>query len=187
MKILLKHGNLINEKGDISNDTDLLINGKVIEKIEKNITDPADEVIDCTDKFITSGFASMHNHSPMNIFKGIAEDVNIDDWFNKEIWPYESKMQDEDIYWGAKLACREMINNGITAFADHYFKSDLIAKACKEIGIKGDIAYTIFGFGGDCREELALAEKFCRDYQNDQWVNPRLGPHSPYMCSPEVL
>lgn len=33
MKILLKHGNLINEKGDISNDTDLLINGKVIEKI----------------------------------------------------------------------------------------------------------------------------------------------------------
>ena len=83
MKILLKHGNLINEKGDISNSTDLLINGKVIEKIEKNITDPADEVIDCTDKFITPGFASMHNHSPMNIFKGIAEDVNIDDWFNK--------------------------------------------------------------------------------------------------------
>ena len=187
MKILLKHGNLINEKGDISNDTDLLINGKVIEKIGKNITDPADEVIDCTDKFITPGFASMHNHSPMNIFKGIAEDVNIDDWFNKELWPYESKMQDEDIYWGAKLACREMINNGITAFADHYFKSDLIAKACKEIGIKGDIAYTIFGFGGDCREELALAEKFCKDYQNDQWVKPRLGPHSPYMCSPEVL
>lgn len=123
----------------------------------------------------------------MNIFKGIAEDVNIDDWFNKEIWPYESKMQDEDIYWGAKLACREMINNGITAFADHYFKSDLIAKACKEIGIKGDIAYTIFGFGGDCQEELSLAEKFCKDYQNDQWVKPRLGPHSPYMCSPEVL
>jgi len=96
-------------------------------------------------------------------------------------------MQDEDIYWGAKLACAEMLNNGITAFADHYFKGHLIAQACEETGIKGDIAWTIFGFGGDCSEELALATKFCEDYKNAQLVNPRMGPHSPYMCSPAVL
>lgn len=123
----------------------------------------------------------------MNIFKGIAEDVHIDDWFNRDLWPYESKMQDEDIYWGAKLACAEMINNGITAFADHYFKGHLIAQACEETGIKGDIAWTIFGFGGDCKEELELATKFCEDYKNNAMVNPRMGPHSPYMCSVDVL
>ncbi len=186
MKTLFKNANLIDHNGDVKTNQDLLvIDGKIAEIGENLVVDG--EIIDCTDKFITPGFVSMHCHTPMNIFKGIAEDVNIDDWFNKELWPYESKMQDEDIYWGAKLACAEMINNGITAFADHYFKGHLIAQACKETGIKGDIAWTIFGFGGDCSEELALATKFCEDYKNDELVSPRMGPHSPYMCSPNVL
>ena len=187
MKTLFKNANLINELGDVLTGKDMLISDGKIAEIGENLVCDDAQVIDCTDRFITPGFASMHNHSPMNIFKGIAEDVHIDDWFNRELWPYESKMQDEDIYWGAKLACAEMINNGITAFADHYFKGHLIAQACEETGIKGDIAWTIFGFGGDCSEELALAAKFCKDYENNPLVNPRMGPHSPYMCSPEVL
>ena len=187
MKTLFKNANLINELGDVLTNHDLLvIDGKIAE-IGVNLCCDDAEIIDCTDKFVTPGFASMHNHSPMNIFKGIAEDVHIDDWFNRDLWPYESKMQDEDIYWGAKLACAEMINNGITAFADHYFKGHLIAQACEETGIKGDIAWTIFGFGGDCKEELELATKFCEDYKNNALVNPRMGPHSPYMCSVDVL
>lgn len=187
MKTLFKNANLINELGDVFTCMDMLIADGKIAQIGENLVCENAQVIDCTDKFITPGFASMHNHSPMNIFKGIAEDVHIDDWFNKELWPYESKMQDEDIYWGAKLACAEMINNGITAFADHYFKGHLIAQACEETGIKGDIAWTIFGFGGDCKEELALATEFCKDYANNPLVNPRMGPHSPYMCSVDVL
>lgn len=187
MKTLFKNANLINELGDVLTNKDLLVEDGKIAKIGEGICCEDAEVIDCTDRFITPGFASMHNHSPMNIFKGIAEDVHIDDWFNKELWPYESKMQDEDIYWGAKLACAEMINNGVTAFADHYFKGHLIAQACEETGIKGDIAWTIFGFGGDCSAELADATKFCEDYKNNPLVSPRMGPHSPYMCSPDVL
>ncbi len=187
MKTLFKNANLIDETGEVKTNLDLLVADDIIAEIGTDLCADGAEVIDCTDRFITPGFVSMHCHTPMNIFKGIAEDVNIDDWFNKELWPYESKMQDEDIYWGAKLACAEMINNGITAFADHYFKGHLIAQACQETGIKGDIAWTIFGFGGDCSEELALATKFCEDYKNDQLVNPRMGPHSPYMCSPAVL
>ena len=187
MKTLFKNANLIDETGEVKTNLDLLVTDGIIAEIGENLCADDAEIIDCTDRFITPGFVSMHCHTPMNIFKGIAEDVHIDDWFNKELWPYESKMQDEDIYWGAKLACAEMINNGITAFADHYFKGHLIAQACQETGIKGDIAWTIFGFGGDCSEELALATKFCEDYKNDELVSPRMGPHSPYMCSPAVL
>ena len=187
MKTLFKNANLIDENGDVKTNLDLLVADGKIAEIGENLSCDDAEIIDCTDRFITPGFVSMHCHTPMNIFKGIAEDVNIDDWFNKELWPYESKMQDEDIYWGAKLACAEMINNGITAFADHYFKGQLIAQACEETGIKGDIAWTIFGFGGDCSEELTLATKFCEDYKDAELVNPRMGPHSPYMCSPSVL
>ena len=187
MKRLFKNANVITHEGDILNYQDILVCDDKIETVGQCSDCEADEIFDCTDKFIAPGFTAMHVHSPMNIFKGIAEDVNIDDWFNREIWPYESKMTEEDIYWGAKLACLEMLNNGITAFADHYFKSDVIAKACKECGIKADIAYTIFGFGGNCDEELKLAEQFVRDYRGDKLISPRLGPHSPYMCSKEVL
>ena len=186
MKILLKNGSVINENGDVYK-ADILIVDSMIAEVAENISESADKTVDCTGKFITPGFASMHNHSPMNIFKGIAEDVHIDDWFNKELWPYESKMQDNDIYWGAKLSCAEMVNNGITCFADHYFKGELIAKAAKEIGIKADIAYTIYGFSGDCTDELAVAEKFISDFKDDGYIAPRLGPHSPYLNSPAVL
>lgn len=187
MNKLFKNANIITHNGDIKNNLDVYVVEGKIQEIGENLTKNDCEIFDCTDKFITPGFVAMHAHSPMSIFKGIAEDVNIDDWFNKEIWPYESKMQDQDVYWGTKLACVEMLNNGITAFADHYFKSDIIAEACKECGIKADIAYTIFGFGGNCDEELKLAEQFILKYQNDDMIQPRLGPHSCYMCSKDVL
>ena len=187
MKILLKNGNIITHEGEVIKNRDLLIENKLISKIGFNLPCEGCEVLDCTDKFIAPGFVAMHTHSPMNIFKGIAEDVNIDDWFNKEVWPYESKMQDEDIYWGTKLAVSEMLSNGITAFADHYFKSDIIARACKELGIKADIAYTIFGFGGDCTQELLQACSFYENFKDDALIKPRMGPHSPYICTENVL
>lgn len=186
MKKLFKNVMIITHEGEILTNQDVLVSGGLIESVGENIQTEA-EVFDCAGKVMTPGFCAMHVHSPMNIFKGIAEDVHIDDWFNREIWPYESKMTEEDIYWGAKLACAEMMNNGITAFADHYFKSDVIAKSCIECGIKADIAYTIFGFGGDCTAELKLAEDFVNQYQNHNLIAPRLGPHSPYMCSKDVL
>ncbi|MBR5004865.1 MAG: amidohydrolase family protein, partial [Erysipelotrichaceae bacterium] len=146
MKKLFKNVNIITHEGDILEHQDVLIENELIREVGTDLKLEDAEVIECGGKYMAPGFVALHAHSPMNIFKGIAEDVHIDDWFNREIWPYESKMSEEDIYWGTKLACAEMLNNGITAFADHYFKSDVIAKAYKQCGIKADIAYTIFGF-----------------------------------------
>ena len=187
MNKLFKNAHIITHEGDVLDGMDVYVVNHKIAEVRPNIDAEDCEIIDCTDKFIAPGFCALHTHTPMNIFKGIAEDVNIDDWFNKEIWPYESKMEDKDVYWGTKLACLEMISNGITVFADHYFRSEIIAKACKECGIKADIATTIFGFGGDCSQELTVAEKFVKDYQHDEMIQPRLGPHSPYLCSKDVL
>ena len=187
MNKLFKNVHIIDHEGNIIRNKDIYVVGTKIEEVGDSLSYENCEVIDCTDKFIAPGFVVMHAHSPMNIFKGIAEDVTIDDWFNKEIWPYESKMEDKDVYWGAKLACIEMIQNGVTCFADHYFKSDLIAQACIECGLKADIAPTIFGFGGDCSQELQYAVDFFTKYQNNDLIQPRLGPHSPYICSKDVL
>lgn len=187
MSTLFQNATLINEQGRLSPHTDLLVEGGLIARIGPHLPAEGARVIDCTGQFLTPGLCNLHAHTPMNIFKGIAEDVNIDDWFNRELWPYESKITDEDIYWGSKLAIAEMAQNGVTAFADHYFGGAMIAQAARECGLRADIAYTAFGFGGDAAAEIQATEDLMDACAGDPLVQVRFGPHSPYMCTPEVL
>jgi len=189
-KILLKYGTIIDESGNIIKNTNVYIaNGKIealLEKEDQNLMDY--EAIDCSGYYITPSFVNLHAHSPMNILKGIAEDVTIDDWFNKRIFPYESKLTEEEIYWGTMLSSAEMINNGVTAFADHYFSQESVYKAIKDMGIRGDIASTIFGISDDYKIQLENAEKFIKEFNGkDSKINLRLGPHAPYTCPGEIL
>ncbi|MBP1924535.1 5-methylthioadenosine/S-adenosylhomocysteine deaminase [Sedimentibacter acidaminivorans] len=189
-KILLKNGTIIDENGRIIENTDVYISSGKIEKLSKRddliISDY--ETIDCSGYYITPSFVNLHAHSPMNILKGIAEDVTIDDWFNKKIFPYESKLKAEEIYWGTMLASAEMINNGVTAFADHYFSQESVYRAINDIGIRGDIAPTIFGLADDYKIQLKNAEQFIKEFNGkNSRINIRLGPHAPYTCPGDIL
>ncbi len=189
-KILLKNGTIIDENGSIIENINVFISNGKIEKLSKSdVLKVSDyEMVDCTGYYITPGFVNLHAHSPMNILKGIAEDVTIDDWFNKKIFPYESKLKAEEIYWGTMLASAEMINNGVTAFADHYFSQESVYRAINDIGIRGDIAPTIFGLAEDYKTQLKNAEQFLEEYNGkNSRINLRLGPHAPYTCPGEIL
>ncbi|MFA9422370.1 MAG: amidohydrolase family protein [Sedimentibacter sp.] len=190
-KILLKNSKIIDENGKLSEHANIYIrNGKIqrISKCDEIENNDGYEIVDCTDYYITPGFVNLHAHSPMNILKGIAEDVSINEWFNEKIFPYESKLQSQDVYWGAVLASVEMINNGVTAFADHYFSQEWIYKAVEYTGIRADIAATIFGLSDDYKEQLKSAEYFVEKYKGkNPRINLRLGPHAPYTCPGEIL
>jgi len=189
-KLLLKNAALIDEKGNIHKNRNLLLSGGKIEKIYSSLIDePAQhKVMDCSGLFITPGFANLHTHSPMNIFKGIAEDVDEYAWFNKEIWPYESKMDKNDVYAGCKLAIAEMLHRGVTAFADHYFEAEMICKAVLETGIRGDIAPTLFGMAGGYDDQLHRSADLMKKYaEESDSLNFHFGPHSPYTCNPDEL
>lgn len=187
-KTILKNGTIIDENGSLIYDTDILISNGKIEKLGRIDDMVAADIIDCKGLYITPGFVNLHAHAPMNIFKGIAEDVNIDDWFNIKIFPYESKLTAHEVQLGASLACAEMINNGVTAFADHYFCQESIYKAVEEMGIRADIAPTIFGLSDDFKEQLLNAENFILKYKGkNQRINLRLGPHAPYTCPGKIL
>lgn len=187
-KTILKNGTIIDENGKLINSTDIYISNGKIEKLSKCDDTASYNIIDCTGLYITPGFVNIHAHAPMNIFKGIAEDVNIDDWFNVKIFPYESKLTPDEVYWGAVLACVEMINNGVTAFADHYFCQESLYKAVEDTGLRGDIAPTIFGLADDYKNQLKDAENFILKYkEKNSKINLRLGPHAPYTCPGEIL
>jgi len=96
----------------------------------------ADTVLDGRGKAAVPGFVNTHTHAAMALLRSYADDMRLQDWLEKAIWPREAKMEPEDVYWGTKLACLEMIRGGTTCFNDMYFHMDRAAQAVKEMGLR---------------------------------------------------
>lgn len=191
-RILLKNSNIIDENGIVFQNKDIVIEKGKIQSVadtdELRLADGFDEIIDCSGYYVTPGLTNLHCHCAMNIFKGIAEDVDADSWFNKNIFPYESKLTAEDVYVGTKLGIAEMLNAGVTAFADHYFEEKAVLDAVLDMGIRADIAPTLFGTAPNFKERLEEVSAFCEENRNvSERVAVRMGPHAPYTCPPDTL
>lgn len=185
MDTLFKNADLLAADGSITRNIDILVQGNQIAQIGTGLAAPGAQVIDCAGLYITPGLTNMHAHSPMHILRGLAEDVHIDDWFNQEVFPYESKLSEEDVYWGARLCCAEMLDNGVTAFADHYFFAEQVLQAADDAGIRIDLALT--SFGQNVEKEVADTVRLAQQYSDNERVRLRIGPHSPYLVPPQQL
>ncbi len=193
-KILLKNASVITETGEILKNRDIVIaDGKIVSVgAPSPDTDPAsgnfDRVVDCDSYYVTPGLTNLHCHCAMNIFKGIAEDVDADAWFNERIFPYESKLEAEDVYVGTKLGIAEMLNCGVTAFVDHYFEEKAVLQAVLDTGIRADLAPTVFGTAPNFEARLDEVSDFFEKNRNVSGrVSFRMGPHAPYTCPPPTL
>lgn len=201
--IVLQGAEVIRRDGTVEGPCDIVINSGVIQEVAGSADrtypqptaataagtkKPTDcEVVDCTGLFVSPGLVNLHTHSPMTLFRGMAEDISIEDWFNVCIWPYESRLRPSDVRVGALLAILEMVDAGVTAFFDHYFMAGEIVSAAAESGIRADIAPTVFG-AGDWRKEISDAAALIESVNAEGGpVRARMGPHSTYICSPEVL
>ncbi len=189
--IRLKNASLITEEGDVLSGRDVLIKSGRIEKIAAlpdHTQETAEDVIDCSGLCVSPGIPNLHVHTAMNIFKGIAEDVNSDQWFNEMIFPYESKMTEWDVYLGTKLGIAEMISNGVTVFADHYFMEGKVLRAVLDTGIRADLAPTVFGMAPDVKDRLSEVKNFIRQHKNDSdRIAFHMGPHADYTCPPQAM
>jgi 5-methylthioadenosine/S-adenosylhomocysteine deaminase len=145
------------------------------------------EVIDGAGLIAVPGLVNAHTHSPMVMMRGAAEDVGIDDWFNRKIWPMEMNLTAERVRVGARLACAEMLLAGVTTFVDHYFHADQIAEAALETGIRADLAPTFFSSTGDEGREAAFAAAREIRARGAGRVTAALGPHATYTVTDEDL
>ncbi|WP_298818072.1 amidohydrolase [Chloroflexus sp.] len=134
------------------------------------------------------GLINSHAHTAMSLFRGVAEDVPIEEWFNNFIWPLETNLTPEDVYWGTLLGLAEMIESGVTCVADHYFMMDVIAQAVQETGMRALLAWTLFS-GADESDQLARARQFTKQWHGAAGDRIRvwMGPHAPYTCTPSFL
>ena len=116
--------------------TSIYVEGNRIAAIGEKARTEADIVIDGKAKAAVPGFVNTHTHAAMALLRSYADDLPLQTWLEKAIWPREAKIEPEDIYWGTKLACLEMIKGGTTCFNDMYFHMDQAARAVKEMGLR---------------------------------------------------
>jgi len=147
--------------------------------------------IDGRGKLLMPGLINAHTHIAMTLLRGIAEDIPLDEWLEKVIWPREAKLKPEDVYAGTLLGCVELIKTGTTCFNDMYFFMDQVAEAVARSGLRAVLAEGMIEQGGlgRGREALRRGESFAKSFDGFAGcrVRTRLGPHSEYSCSPEFL
>jgi 5-methylthioadenosine/S-adenosylhomocysteine deaminase len=156
----------------------------------KGIT--AKQTIDATGKLIMPGLINGHTHIPMVLMRGLKDDVTLDDWLRKFIFPAEARNVTEDyVRWGSRLALAEMIRSGTTTFADMYYFEDAEAEETKAAGLRGVLGETWIDFPvPDNKNEAEMAaytERFLKKWQGDPLIHAAVAPHSIYTCSEKTL
>ncbi len=148
---------------------------------------PDVEVIDADGLLAAPGLINTHAHVPMGIFRGLAEDVDIETWFNEFMWPLEANLTADDVYWGMQLGLAEMISAGVTAVADHYFHMDRAATAVEQAGTRAALGWAVFGSQG--AEGIERTASFAKEYSGAAGgrITTWLAPHAPYTCDNDFL
>ena len=140
------------------------------------------QAIDARGRLVLPGFINGHTHVPMTLFRGLHDDVTLNDWLYKYIFPAEAKnVNEEFVRWGTRLAAAEQIRAGVTTFADMYYFEDVIAEETKAAGMRGVLGETFIDFPApDNKSEaemLTYTERFLKRWQGDALIHAAPAPH----------
>jgi 5-methylthioadenosine/S-adenosylhomocysteine deaminase len=180
----------IYEDGSVAVKGDSIVAVGPRDEIENRYT--ALQTIDAKGRLVLPGFVNGHTHVPMTLFRGLHDDVTLNDWLYKYIFPAEAKnVNEEFVRWGTRLAAAEQIRAGVTTFADMYYFEDAVAEETKAAGMRGVLGETFIDFPvPDNRTEaemLAYTERFLKKWQGDPLIHAAPAPHSIYTCSKKTL
>jgi 5-methylthioadenosine/S-adenosylhomocysteine deaminase len=183
----------MNEKKDvIENGAIVIRDARIVavgpRDIARNFTAP--KTIDARGGLVMPGMINTHTHVSMTVFRSLGDDVP--DRLTRFIFPLEKNLVDRDIvYWGALHGAMEMVEGGVTTFADMYYFEDEVARAAKKIGLRGVLGETIINFPAPDAAEpyggLAYAKKFAAQFRGDPLITPAFAPHAPYTLDTEHL
>ncbi len=150
----------------------------------------ADEVLDGRGMIVHPPLLNSHTHSAMTLFRGNGDDLPLMEWLTKRVWPYEEEITGEEVYWGARLACLEMIRNGIIFFNDMYWNWHSVARAVEDSGMRACLSAVFIDFGDPKKaaEQIALNERlFEESKEYSSKISFAVAPHAIYTVSEESL
>lgn len=150
------------------------------------------KTIDAHGSLVLPGLINGHAHAAMSLFRGLADDLSLDDWLHKYIFPAEARNVTPDfVAWGTRLGILEMLRGGITTYADMYYFEDEVARVTKEAGMRGVLGETIIDFAAPDNKTTAAAFAYTQTYidhwKGDPLVTAAVAPHSMYTCSEKTL
>ena len=186
----------IKPKNKVIENSSIAINNSII--LEIGDTDIINKRYESKDLYnlnthcVMPGLINNHTHLSMSLFKGIADDLNLDKWLKNKIWPLETKHIDREfVELGSKLAITELIKSGSTCFNDMYFFPEVTAYASLELGIRASLGLITIDFPSNYAqnsEEYLEKGLDTRDkLKNETLVSFTMAPHAPYTVGNETL
>jgi len=150
--------------------------------------EPGDEKLEADGAPLVAPLVNGHTHAAMTIFRGYGGDLPLMRWLREVVWPIEAKLEADDVYWGTRLACAEMIRSGTTRFWDMYWHPGATARAVEDAGLRATIGGPLFDVDGGT---VAMQESALRDLDELAGAGPgiaaALAPHAIYTVSEELL
>jgi len=150
------------------------------------------QIIDAHGALVLPGLINGHAHAAMSLFRGLADDLSLDEWLQKYIFPAEAhNVTPEFVEWGTKLGVLEMLRGGITIYADMYYFEDVVARVTKEAGMRGVLGETVIDFPAPDNKNLeqafAYTQRYLDHWKGDPLIVAAVAPHSIYTCSEKTL
>lgn len=189
MKILIKNCNLISmseNRKKYEPNMDILIEDNKIKRIEKNINEDCEKVINANGKVVMPGLINTHSHISMSIFRETVDGLKTQDWLTQKIWPMEDKLTNEDIYYATMLSCIEMIETGCTCINDMYFMTEDIIKAALESGVRLQTTRTLMGHNKEDLIRLDELNNLLENYKYET-ITFNAGIHGLYTSNEEYV
>ncbi len=177
---------------------DVLVENDRIKMIG-NVTEKADNIIQCQGKVLIPGLIQTHVHLVQALFRGQADDLALLDWLRKKIWPLEAAHNRESIYYSSLLGIAELLRGGTTSIIDMATvnHTEAVFEALLETGIRAVCGKCMMDSGDNkpdglkettnqsLSESVALLEKW--HGSDDGRLQYAFNPRFVLSCTEELL
>jgi len=167
-----------------------VVDGRIAELGVDVVPAPGDEVVEGSGHVLLPGLVNGHTHAAMTLFRGYGGDLPLMEWLEQKIWPAEARLTDDDVYWGTRLACCEMIRTGTVRFWDMYWRPNAVARAVEDAGMRATVGLPLIdgldpARGADLRADALRSLEELAD--RGPRITASLTPHGIYTVSAESL
>jgi 5-methylthioadenosine/S-adenosylhomocysteine deaminase len=165
------------------------VDGTIVALGQNVVPGPGDETIEAAGARLVAPLLNGHTHAAMTLFRGFGGDLPLMRWLREVIWPIEAKLEPDDVYWGTRLACLEMVRTGTARFWDMYWHPGATARAVTDAGLRATIGGPLFDAGGGTEAMKEKAVGYLGElasFSGDR-IDAAFAPHSIYTVSEDLL